>query len=535
MPGRVHPPAIPRYTASPVEPEVHAQLLGALPDGWVAWHSLRFSYGRHRLIREIDFLLLVPRRGLLVVEVKGGRGWRREAGNWFRDGQPARNESPLDQALGANAALRQMLADALGRDAVPASDVLVWFPGMHATSRPSGSDLDDRSILGSDHARLGERLAALARAAFPADEPSLPWTRLHDTVHRAWGESWTPTLRPDAAAKLRASELVRLDDEQRALASDCHVRGRMLIVGGPGTGKSVVARAILAKALHDERRVLYLCYTIALAIGMRSTGIRDAHPIRHFAREVLLREGIELPAGPAAAWSTEAWDTMMRTAAELIPLADVELPELLVLDEVQDFGPLEWSIVDALARADVPVVAFGDPGQQVLAHATYDEARFAVTFHLRRPYRNPPEIQELACALRDGRALPPESLHVRRSTVAAHESVVDAVGRALTTLASNGAKPNEIAVLSVESLGRMTRFPEAESVGGYPISPADGSEAGERVVVDTALRFKGLERSWVILIDLPHDASERARQRAYIAATRATMGVILVPKPAAQS
>ena len=127
---------------------------------------------------------------------------------------------------------------------VPPSDVVAWFPDVHASNRPGGSDLEERTILGSDHERLGARLESLARTAFPIESASLPWPRIQDALHRAWGESWTPTLRLDAAAKLRATELVRLDDEQCALAHDCVIRGRMLIVGGPGTGKSVVARAI---------------------------------------------------------------------------------------------------------------------------------------------------------------------------------------------------------------------------------------------------------------------------------------------------
>ena len=74
MPGILHPRNVVRPTESEAERVVHRALQTQLPEGWEAWHSFRFKTkgSRNSGLREIDFLILVPDRGLIVVEVKGG-------------------------------------------------------------------------------------------------------------------------------------------------------------------------------------------------------------------------------------------------------------------------------------------------------------------------------------------------------------------------------------------------------------------------------------------------------------------------------
>lgn len=61
-----------RPTSSAGERKLNAALKAQLPDGWRAWHSLRLQSARYRE-SEGDFVIAVPKLGILVVEVKGGR------------------------------------------------------------------------------------------------------------------------------------------------------------------------------------------------------------------------------------------------------------------------------------------------------------------------------------------------------------------------------------------------------------------------------------------------------------------------------
>ena len=57
---------------------------------------------------------------------------------------------------------------------------------------------------------------------------------------------------------------------------------------------------------------------------------------------------------------------------------------------------------------------------------------------------------------------------------------------------------------------------------------ASVAQASERVVADTFLRFKGLERPFVIVTELVHGEGMKYDVRMHIALTRATAGVIVV-------
>ncbi|MGA9652573.1 MAG: ATP-binding domain-containing protein, partial [Polyangia bacterium] len=60
------------------------------------------------------------------------------------------------------------------------------------------------------------------------------------------------------------------------------------------------------------------------------------------------------------------------------------------------------------------------------------------------------------------------------------------------------------------------------------LARADAADASEHVVADTFLRFKGLERPFVIVTELVHGEGMKYHVRMHIALTRATSGVIVV-------
>ena len=80
----------PRPTKSDAEIKVYNALAKDLPSGWSAWHSLsvRTEEGYEG---EGDFVIAIPDRGFLVLEVKGGWIEQRD-GRWFQ------NNKPLDKA-----------------------------------------------------------------------------------------------------------------------------------------------------------------------------------------------------------------------------------------------------------------------------------------------------------------------------------------------------------------------------------------------------------------------------------------------------
>lgn len=132
----IHPRDACRPTDSQAERDVWAALKVGLPAGWYGWHSLRVR-DPHGYEGEGDFVLAHPDRGLLVLEVKGGRVEQRD-GRWFQNGQ-AMPRAPLDQGKGFAKRLTSRLRD-LGCGA-PAFGAAVCLPDTIIPGQPSQDDL----------------------------------------------------------------------------------------------------------------------------------------------------------------------------------------------------------------------------------------------------------------------------------------------------------------------------------------------------------------------------------------------------------
>ena len=85
----------------------------ATPDtaSWTILHSFDIADHRRQLAGEIDFLCIVPGKGVLVLEVKGCHELRRHGGDWYygRSAEPD-HRGPFREASDAMHSLRRRLA-----------------------------------------------------------------------------------------------------------------------------------------------------------------------------------------------------------------------------------------------------------------------------------------------------------------------------------------------------------------------------------------------------------------------------------------
>ena len=72
-----------------------------------------------------------------------------------------------------------------------------------------------------------------------------------------------------------------------------------------------------------------------------------------------------------------------------------------------------------------------------------------------------------------------------------------------------------------------SRIGSGARIGGHEVVRADDEAAPAQLVADTGLRFKGLERPWIIVTELGLGPS-RYDVRMHIALTRATVGCVVV-------
>jgi hypothetical protein len=556
MPGDVFPRNEPRTSTSRAEVRIWEALRKSLPVGWTAWHSLKLRLGT-RWEGEGDFVIAVPDRGLMVLEVKGGTIACKD-GVWSQNGKKMR--APRDQAQGFIRGLVDRL-EAQGVT-VPSWGIACAFPDADFSDElgPSAGDLEGL-VMGSRHIQwLGESLPAVFdRAVRATGTQAAGWI---EAVHRLWCETWVPTV--SLADEIRDAEAatVRLVDEQLAHLATAADNPRAIVTGGAGTGKTLLARELCLRATARGQRVRYFCFTDALAAvvdrgfaAARAAGADvRAQPIRRFAGELLAAAGSPQRDGDADFWATAS----LQAACAALPPVEAR-PDLVVVDEAQDLDAGDWALVSELAGPR-GLWIFGDERQAFWRKREIPEAlrTGAVRLKLGEQLRSPPQIAAFAgkYAAEAAAAAPTVATPAPAPAVAAKASAPvvtrpvavkpgvvvippvriievaagDELARLTTEVAElirGKARPQDIAILTLAGQAASAVLREA-SLGGEPLRRADHAEAATGLIADTFLRFKGLERPIVILVELAAGHASEYERRMHIASTRATAKLIVI-------
>jgi hypothetical protein len=534
--GSVFPREEPRSSVSHAEVAVWQALTRGLPDGWRAWHSLRLRRENH-WEGEGDFVIAVPDRGLLVLEVKGGIVELRD-GRWTQNGRPM-TRAPLDQAQSFVRNLDGALADrGLER---PPYGVACTFPDVDFTDGPQSGDLAGR-VLGPRQLKwLDQALPAVVERAVPPGRVPRSRQWLH-ALHEMWGETWVPTVSlADHAADAEA-RVVALAREQLVVLDAAAANPRAVVTGGAGSGKTLIARELCTRAAASGERVLYLCFTDALGHAVdrsfaaaRAAGHRlEARPIRRFARELLVKAGHPVHDG-----APDFWESASLTAAcEALPPPE-DRPDLVVIDESQDLDDGDWDLIAELVGKG-SLWVLGDERQAFWRRRGIPDAlgAGAIRLSLTRQHRNPEPIEALGAryatvgaASRAAEASAVRSGAVRVVEVAAERELAVAESE-VTELVRRGARPRDIAILTLAGR-QVSALLKRTALGPHAVRSADAPDAAQHLVADTFLRFKGLERPFVILVELDAGHASQYERRMHLAVTRATARLVILATPAA--
>ena len=447
MPPRLIPPTIALDTPSEGERVVFDALAAAGgADDWVVLHSLDLANHRRRLAGEIDFLLIVPGKGVLVLEVKGAHHLRRHDGLWFYGSDPRPDErGPFRQASEAMHSLR----DRLVRRHRDLARVVFWsavcFPFVDFAEASEEwhpwQVIDRRAMAARPLTQLCEGVLDHAREELVAHDE--PW--FHAERHEPHGQQVDELLRvlrgdfeffesPKSRARRLDDEVRRYTEEQFEALDTIDANPRVVFDGPAGTGKTLLAVEAARRGAVAGRRVLLLCFNRPLGRWLQEetedlrpragTGVSGKGP-GVVART--LHEHLRLLAGvtptPEQVCSQSFWqDELPELAAEgLLELTERasrdgghsrEVYDEIVVDEAQDvlrrsyFDVLDLSLSGGFDGGIYRL--FGDFTYQRI----YDAAALsldqvlapggpcagAVRYELRVNCRNTPRVAQLACA-----------------------------------------------------------------------------------------------------------------------------------------
>ncbi len=515
--------------------------LKELDDDWMVFYEVRWQSKRFGKEGdgETDFVLAHPNRGLIILEVKGGREIRQEDGKWVQVGHDGQSHvmgtNPFQQGELAKYALKKYLREKVAK-----------FPEKgrigHAAAFP-GFRLD--GDLGIDAPRAIIIDKDDHKAIVPAVERiAKHWSPLQ-SFDSSQFKQLKQALAPSRSIKRHRTDdvedvkdqLIELTERQyeilRRLSGRQH---RSLVVGGAGTGKTVLARQRAADLAADGFRVLLVCFNRPLGDYLESeftvpiepaveggdVGEVMAGSFHAICRRIADAAG-KLPPGEVdQAWWDEKLPSVVAEAAEQVG----ERFDAVIVDEGQDFRP-EWFTALQLLL-DEPdegfFYVFADANQDIY-RKDWESPIDGAPYPLFENCRNTVQIAErVGLALgTDEKPLGHEGPKPSWGPAETNEQI----GKKLTLILDNllnkeGLSPEQVAVLATKkSIVDGLRGGEA---AGWDLG--DESDA-DTVLVETVHRFKGLERDAIVLI-LPELTSQEDRNLAYVGMSRPMVLLFLI-------
>jgi hypothetical protein len=303
------PPTIHSSVKSHAERRIYEVIRDAPDtDHWVCLHSLGLAHHETKRRGEIDFVLLTQ-HGVFALEVKGGRIQRRD-GLWYsenRNGEHPLHESPFDQASSAMFELARTVRERFrGKSLAKARfGYGVVMPDVDYTIDGPESDprsIYDRRDLSDPLTAYVDRLAEFARETDPRPRNALNKAGIKELADFLRGDfDLIPTM--DAIMSDTRAQLAELTKEQRGVLDALHHARRLIVDGGAGSGKTLLAIEAARRLAREGERVLFLTYNKLLAARITAGAdaedyagelvVRNAH--RHFHEVIKAHQS--LPAG----------------------------------------------------------------------------------------------------------------------------------------------------------------------------------------------------------------------------------------------
>lgn len=547
--ARFIPEVAPEHIVHESERVVYEALRG-LPAGFVVMHSFPWLRPTRDLVGEplregeADFVVLHPERGLLVLEVKGGRP--ELAGRvWSRGGKAMRD--PFDQARRSRYALLDAIEERtrIHRGLFTHGDVVV-FP--HITfAGPLPVNTDPRVLVDASNVAT---LPASIEVAFHA------WARSERRLSPSQFAELLGALMPKlrllrcAGAEVSAEHdrIVQITLDQHATLLGLLENGRVLVEGTAGSGKTLLALEFALTLADRGERVLFLCYNRHLGAWLqeqakhdprtqRAAGRLEISTFHSCARSLARRARVDFDVpstGEQAFWDDEVPLIMEHALEVLRARGQAETFDAVVVDEAQDFASDWWVTIESLSRAgrDGRLYAFLDLHQSLRGSAKPPPVPLPTRFRITTNCRSTKAIARSSAALAqiDVRLLPGspagEAPAVRRAISTGAEAGL--VFSEVRQLLLQGIKPRQIALIgpSTHAKGALANHTEVDDVP--LIDDANDWRRGAGLLVTTARAFKGLEADIVIAYGLAGFGALFTPTDLYVAWTRARHRLILV-------
>jgi len=557
--ARMIPDVDPTEIEHTSEELVYRALRDQLPNDFTVLHSypwLRPWRGENTLLEgEADFIVLHPKYGLLVLEVKGGENIRHDGQKWFRDTNqgPKEFQDPFLQARKNMHALLDIAKERSGGRIQKGQLIhgyAVVFPHMDYRGLPP-PNADKAIVIGLRHMPFIKDAILTAFSAWTEEPKNLQQDQFQMLLNNCLMPKFR-IFRPIGPDINETSEkLLELTIHQAQVFEGLYLQDRVLVEGVAGSGKTFLALQRALSFARCGKRTLFICYNKELAAWIRRQIDEDTTTqdfrflllVRNFhALAAELAASAKIPFKPARGglpdevfWDDEVPDLLEQSVFSLELENENIRFEALVVDEAQDFSLGWWYALSnsLLETPESPIYAFMDPNQSLRGEVTLPPIDFASRFRLNVNCRNTRKIAAASASILDidhkvfSRAPVGVQPRILRCNTSKQQKglVLDELHRLFD---QESVTANQIAIIGPSAKANGSLADVDKVCGMSLITSAETWRDGKGILVTTARSFKGLESDIVIIYDLNDFGKLFRKEDLYVACTRARVLLIAV-------
>lgn len=533
------------------EREVYQQLKSQLPADWVVISSVGWSRqgpsDEWRYVRDgqADFVVLVPGLGMVVLEVKGSRGFRVAAdGRWFRvtgTGQEALiDEPPPAQATRNMHELEDVVLKKMGWPGFPGLYAYaVLYPQGKLVGAPPATYDSTTMIVASQMHELAPRLRQALFARGHAHRGDSFTTAVVQQVAQLLTSQSLRIVKVDTATDVQ-DDLAKVDEltrQQFAALQGIFAYPRVAVTGPAGSGKTVLALWRLAALVASGQRPLYLCYNKSLAEALQRRNQTLSEYIRNvdsYFRSVVANAG-KLP--PQAVIQQDVSGFFRERLPELfmdvlVNWTNDERYDAIIVDEGQDFSDPQLIALLEMLKSDVGSYAFfADWRQDIFGKTASGAVGAEVVFALHHNCRNTVRINARTNRLAGTQVPSMPGVPEGSDPVVGYCATSAAMAARAWELAHAWkAGGGQVAILSPWTLENSSMNGARRGHGMQLVTSLAEWADGDAVYFSTIKSFKGIEAASVIVVDLdiPREGTAFQPEDLYVACTRATTRLALL-------
>jgi len=549
---------IPNYcvTTSPGEKQLYKILRDdPLTKDWVVLHSLHIANHASKAKGEADFVLLIPKRGIAILEVKSHKTISVTSGSWYLGNDKTVHESPFVQSERAMFSIRERLHQKLSFSKSITFLNMCWFTEV-PFSKEGTFEWQGWQVL--NNSDLKTPIDSILNS-FKSGVDHLQ-KKINSRISHVSGfsevqiEAVINCLRPDfefvmtekQVRSQRREELIKFAEDQYQALDLISSIPRVVFKGPAGTGKSLLAIEMARRASIEGKKVALLCFNTLLAAYLRS----------QYQNPNLEISTIDSLAYRIASLNTKK--PLPRNPLEALKIIDFEtlsVPQefkvdLLLIDEAQDIlNSNYFTLLNSLLEGGLSSgrwIAFGDFDSQQIYSTEESLQSVNERFgdiplaSLTKNCRNVIQIGHFAEGILS--SMPKWNSFLRTSdnpdpklvSIPPNTDMVPMLDEVIGGLRNEHFSWDEIVVLSpLEISNPADLFSESRYANKF--SAIDSQQSGQ-ISFSTIGRFKGLESSCVIALDLEQLKNWSTKNELlYILFTRATDRLAIMANNDAQA